>query len=173
MKDTKSSAAHIVKVAPRTKDILLYKLSNTFVCAKGAVRLALSAALFAVAVFCQGRTPGYVSGILFFLAFLNPVVTPICHWLASVKLAAELPANLFGFCSTRLTVNDGKKRLELEWDKLHQVVLSKKLLLIYVAPQAAFIVPKDQMGEERSNRSSCERKLCPVYHKVQKHLVIK
>ena len=45
-------AAHIVKVAPRSKDILLYKLSNTFVCAKGAVRLALSAALFAVAVFC-------------------------------------------------------------------------------------------------------------------------
>ena len=163
MKNIKNSAI-VIKVIPRTKDIFLYKLSDTFLNRKGLVRILISAAFFVAAYVCKGRSKEFVPLLLVLLGLLNPVVTPIWHYLSSDKLARTLPSNLISFCGSRISINDGKKRLEIEWEDLYKILMSKRLLLLFIAPRTAFIIPKDQMGKDKGRIETLVRENAVLCH---------
>jgi len=169
MKENNSPAAHIVRVVPKAADIFTYKISDTYANKKGFVRLLTGVVFLVVAVVYWQSNPIYLSVLLALFGLLSTVVTPVAHRIAAGKSAASLPTNIFAFFGTKITVNDGKNRLELEWSDLDHIILSKRLLLIFIAPRVAFVVPKDQMGEERAAIEALVKEnsgLCPtVYRK--------
>lgn len=146
-KGTSKTPVIAVNIRAEAGDLFHYKIYNTFFCTLGIYRLLLSAACIAAAIIFMGRASPVLSPLLFFLGLLNPVVTPLWYLLQSHSKAPKNNSTIFTFCGPELTLNEGGKRVQLRWDALSSVAWTKRSLLLYIAPNRAFILPRRQLGK--------------------------
>lgn len=161
----------VLNIVPKTKDIFLYKFSDAYANSKGICRFVASVGLLVAAILMRGSLGALATVLLVLLALFNSVVSPIGYLVSSVGLEKKLPSNIIAFSGTRFSVNDGKNRLERDWAELYQVISSKKLLLIYIAPKTAFIIPKDQMGGEREVVEALVKENSSLCHTVYRRFM--
>ena len=144
--NAKNASMVSVKVKPDAGDIFSYKMYHSFCSLQGVFRIALSVLFLIVGFLTFGHVDLILSLSVLAFGILNPVVSPIMFLIQAKQSEATLKPITYTFFQDKIIANDGKKRIDLNWDQLALIVWRKKAMYIYTAPTQALILPRRAMN---------------------------
>ena len=143
-------ASFDVKLQPQ--DLYRFNLYQTYTGMQGLVSIVLGILGFVMAGICfQKGTYSYTVlyigvGILFLLYI------PVALWFrakATLKTNQVLANTLhYEVSEKNIHVTQGKETGDMEWDWVYKIVADKKQILIYTNRKNAYIIPKEQIGDQ-------------------------
>lgn len=143
--NVKNTSMAAVKVKPDAGDIFSYKMYHSFCSLQGVFRIILSVIFLVVGFLTFGHVDLILSFAVLAFGILNPIVSPIMFMIQARQSASALKPVTYTFSQEKITANDGKKRVDLNWDQLALIVWRKKAMYIYTAPTQALILPRRAM----------------------------
>jgi len=145
----KTSSAIAIKAKPDANHIFRYKFTASYDAPLGIIRTILSIALLVAGIACYGKVHILATAAFIVGALVSPVIIPILQLIKSRAEAATLPTIIYVFSPETVVINDGKVRNQVKWSAFFKVRWAKDSLRLYVAPNNAFVIPLEQLGENR------------------------
>lgn len=83
------------------------------------------------------------------------VLNPGTLWLKSVNQLKQnpsykMPIN-YTFDVSKLTVEQGDKKQDVEWNEIYRLRYTKRMFAIYTNPYHAFVIPNSELGEDEKS----------------------
>lgn len=134
------------------KDLYKFNLRQVYRGLQGILSIILPALLVANAIISYGRVDIKTTVIYVVLGIVFLVYIPISLWLRVNKLIKDESNVLSGvleyaFSEEGLKVAAGEESVFLEWERIHYVVRTGGLLLIFTNRIHAYVLPVEQIGE--------------------------
>ena len=168
--ENNTNSSIIIRVTYETWDIFFYKISHAFISAKGVIRLLLSFFFLASAVLFREKIELALFLALIAFGSLNVFISPVIFLIQSVQAAKNRKTLIFTFLSEKITVSENNRTVQFKWKDLALTVWYRHFLILYTAPEQAFILPVRQMeGQEEMLRTLSREEADPnrfVQHRL-------
>ncbi len=149
------------------KDMYRFNMYQTYTGFHGWFSILLAIFAFVLAGMSYGeatmaRTLLYVLFGVLFLVYL-----PASLYLRSKHniAASEVLRNALHFSvgEKGFTVTQKEQSAELPWDMIYKMVATKKNVLVYSSRINAYVIPRDQLGEQYADLAKLAEKKLPGY----------
>ena len=134
-----------------TKDLYMFNVGQAYKGMQGIISLVIPALIFAYAVYEWGKVTLGTSLLNIGIGVLLLVYVPISLYLRSskiVKTDAVLSRTLhYEVSEEGIAVSQGEASAELKWDQIYRMVATGSRVLIYTNRINAYILPKNQIGD--------------------------
>ncbi len=154
-----------VKLA--VEDMYRFNMYHTYSGIHGIASIVIAVLVFIVA----GKTYGSVEMmytvlyVLFGILFL--IYMPVSLYLRAKRqiLTSEVFKNPLHFQVTeeKITSSQNGQSAELPWEQIYKVVETKSNILVYSSRINAFVLPKNQIGEQYESLCEIMKKKLPGY----------
>lgn len=128
-------------------DYIFYHSFGTF---KGKLFVVVGVIALVVLVASWGEADTLRRVLLGVIAGYNLLISPLMVWLKANRLAKmpqfQVPMH-YEFGAKEVRMRQGEEEILYYWDDGFRFVNRPKVLMIYVSMNAAYILPKDQIGE--------------------------
>ncbi len=133
------------------KDLYAFNMRQTYRGIHGIISILIAIVAFVITFVSYGKVPiGYtilypVMGLV--ILFYIPVALKLRVKMI-LKTNAVLSGNLhFLVSEENITVTQGEENGVLEWNQVYKLVAGKKYIYIFSNRQNAYILPKEQLGD--------------------------
>ena len=135
---------------------------------QGFLSILLPVLVFAYAVMSFGNVSIGSTLVYIGLGVLFLVYVPVSLWLRVKKTMADennaLSKTLhYDFEEDVIRVSVGTEQVEFKWENIFQMKSTKDMLLVYTNRINAYILPKEQMGEQYESLSELAHKKLEKY----------
>lgn len=151
MEEKKTEAA-VFDVKLQPKDLYRFNMYQTYTGLQGWISIILGILGFVMAgiTFGEAEIPYTVMYIVVGLLFLFYV--PVSLWFrakSTLKTNAVLAGELhYEVSEEQIRVTQGQESGELPWDAIYKIVSNKSQILIYSTRINAYVIPREQIGEQ-------------------------
>ena len=144
------------------KDLFRFNMYQTYTGMQGVLSIVLGILGFVMAGLSVGKAeiPYTIMYIVVGLIFLFYI--PVSLWLRAkqtLKANAVLAGKLhYEVSEDSIHVTQGEDCGELPWDAIYKVISNKKQILIYSSRINAYIIPREQIGDQYDSFCEVARK---------------
>lgn len=143
-----------MKIELKVSDMYEFLLRHAYTSVAGLVGVFIS--LLALVLFFVGldKSDTTQNVLLLVIASLFTIVNPIqLRFKAKQQVMLnpmfKIPLE-YEFSDTKIVVKQNDQQAELDWNDTYRVVETKKLIIIYFSKVTGYILPKEQMKNDKS-----------------------
>ncbi len=140
-----------VDVQLQPSHVYNYIFYHSFGTFKGILFLVVGLGAFVALIYTWAASDTLRRVLLGVIAGYNLLLSPLMVWWKAHRLAKmpqfQVPMH-FTFGTTEVRVRQGEEEILYYWEDGFRFVCRPRTLMIYVSMNAAYILPKDQLGED-------------------------
>ena len=148
-------------VSSKTKSIKMnfsalysYVINNNYRSFGGIMGLLLSIGAFIIVIVFWGQLSISQRVMFILVGMVFTVINPISlgfKTFKQLKLSPSYKKPLeYTFGNDGIKVSQGDTSLDISWDKIIRVMMTKKVIAIYTGRMYAFVIPLSELGEDRA-----------------------
>lgn len=135
------------------KALLSYVLNTNYRNISGVLAVMISVVAIIVLVLGWGTLTGTQKVIVFLLGISFTVLNPIMlafKAFRQYKLSPSYKKPLdYTFEDDGIMIEQGELSQKISWKMVHRILLTKSMLAIYTSRMHAFVIPTEELGEDR------------------------
>lgn len=138
-----------IKTEIGVSELFEFTMSNNYKTIRGGIAVLFSLASAVGLVFYWNQFSGWQKALMLFFALMFTVIEPIEYYLRSkrqVKKNFAVPLT-YVFDENGIEIRQNDEKAHNEWQDVMKVISTKKLVIIYLSPIRAFILPKQDIGD--------------------------
>ncbi len=138
-------------IKPQAKDLYRFNMRKTYTGLYGWISIILAVLCFVMAAVTVGQTEAIYTLLYLVCGVLFLFYLPFALW-KSAKRIIKTNEILCGTVHYELSeegicLTQGEETGKLEWNEVYKLVSDTKLVLIFVNRQNAYIIPREQLGD--------------------------
>lgn len=148
-------------VSSKTKSINMnfpalysYVINNNYRSVAGIMGILLSIGAFIIVIAFRGQLDVYQRVMFILVGLVFTVINPLSlafKTFKQLKLSPSYKQPLeYTFGNDGIKVSQGETSLDITWDKIIRVMMTKKVIAIYTGRMYAFVIPLSELGEDRA-----------------------
>ncbi|MBS5934872.1 YcxB-like protein [Anaerosporobacter mobilis DSM 15930] len=160
-----------LKIELKVSEMYEFLLRHAYTSVAGLVGVGISLVAFVFFLISLNKSDAYQNILLLLIASLFTIVNPIqLRFKAKQQVCLnpmfKIPLD-YEFSDNGIVVKQNDQQAELSWNDTFKVVETNKLVIIYFSKVTGYILPKSQMGEQKSDlmdliRSHVDEKKCKL-----------
>lgn len=139
-------------IKPQAKDLYRFNMKKTYTGMHGWVSVILSVLAFVMAGVTIGQAEALYTVIYLFCGVMFLCYLPVALWRSAnriIKTNEILSGTVhYELSEEGIRLTQGEESGDLKWNEVYKLVSDRKLVLIYVNRQNAYIIPRDQLGDK-------------------------
>lgn len=138
-----------IKAKVGTKELFEFTMHSNYICIRGVISIlfSLASAVGAVAYWQQLSTGQRVLMLVFAMMFT--VIVPLEYYIRSVRQSKKRfqKPYIYKIENDGILIQLDEEQANCQWQDVMKVITTKNLVVIYLSPVRAFILPKKDIGE--------------------------
>lgn len=135
-------------VCMRADDVFAFNIKQQLSGFKGLFNLAINVIVILCLVLNWENYETTAILLLFLILFLFDVYTPVTLYLRSKNQASDKVTIHYVVTEAGVTISRAGESLELLWGHFQKFQTSRKRIYVYTSRVTAFVLPKEQVGNE-------------------------
>lgn len=132
------------------KELYEFIMNNNYKSLRGIISVLFSLVALVGIIYYWKDIEIYQKIIMIFLASMFTIITPIEYY---IRAGRQVKKNFkeeirYIFNNKGITINIKEESSTLQWEEVMKVTSTKNLVIIYFTPIRAFILPKNDIGED-------------------------
>lgn len=153
------------------KDMYRFMMHHAYIGVSGVVNLVISGGAFVLLVTGAGEGSAFNNALLILIACMFTIINPILLFYKSakqVKLTPMFQKPLEYVANEEaIVVSQSGEQLALNWKDVRKVVETGSAIYLYLSLTRAYIIPKENLGENLNGfkalvRDHVEKKACKL-----------
>lgn len=142
-----------VRIELKVSDMYEFLLRHAYTSVAGVIGVAISLAALVLFFIGLGESDTYQNILLLVIASLFTIVNPIQLRMKAKQQVMlnpmfKIPLD-YEFADDGIVVRQNEQEAQLTWEDAFKVIETKKLIIIYFSRVTGYILPKEQLGEDK------------------------
>lgn len=139
-------------IKPEAKDLYRFNMHQAYTGLNGWISVILAGLSFFMALLTLGQTEVLYTILYFCCGALFLFYLPVALWQSANRVIQnnEVLSGVvhYELSEEGIRITQGEETGEMPWEEVYKVVSNQKLVLIYVNRKNAYIIPREQLGDQ-------------------------